>query len=339
MGLERLRERPGKGITEKMKYLSRFTFLIGIGLFFYLIFKKVNIPTTIDILRHADLFWLSAAFLFALPEILFKGLRLHVLAGRLKSPLQWGQGIWVFLSGQPLSTVTPGKLGDVVRVFGISKLGKLSIPSAFSVHVADKVYDLLALGLLASIGLINLVILSQNQMPALAALLGLLLGIGLIFLVLHPEWMRSYIKPLLLSLAPKPLADNIKTHGSEFYRHLLELFNPTHRVVSPFLYSLIAWEFTALRAYFCALALGLPLQLSSMVLLVPLVSVVELLPISVMGFGTREAALFILFSGDQAAPSALLSFSLLTWIVGPVFTALLGLPAAFQLSSSISKKP
>lgn len=321
-----------------MKRLSHFAFLIGLGLFFYLLIKKVNLPTTWSVLEHANLYWLAAAFLFALPEILLKGLRLHCLATRLKSPLKYSEGVEIYLSGQPLSAVTPGKLGDVVRVFGLSKLGKLSIPSAFSVHVADKVYDLLSLGLLASIGLINLVIQSQNQMPALAALFGLLLGIGLIFLFLHPEWMRTYIKPLLLSLAPKNLRDNIKAHGSEFYSRLQELFNPPERLPRPFLYSFLAWECTAIRAYFCALALGLPLKLSAMVLLVPLVSVVELLPISIMGFGTREAALFILFSSDQATPSALMSFSLLTWIVGPIFTALLGLPAAFQLSSAISKK-
>ena len=321
-----------------MKRLSHFAFLIGLGLFFYLLIKKVNLPTTWSVLKHANLYWLAAAFLLALPEILLKGLRLHGLAARLKSPLKYSEGIEIYLSGQPLSAVTPGKLGDVIRVFGLSKLGKLSVPSAFSVHVADKVYDLLALGLLASIGLINLVIQSQNQMPALAALLGLLLGIGLIFLFLHPEWMRTYIKPLLLSLAPKTLANNIKAHGSEFYSRLQELFKPPERLLCPFLYSFSAWEFTAIRAYFCALALGLPLKLSAMVLLVPLVSVVELLPISIMGFGTREAALFILFSSDRATPSALMSFSLLTWIVGPIFTALLGLPASLQLSSTISKK-
>ena len=321
-----------------MKRLSHFAFLIGLCLFFYLLIKKVNLPTTWDVLKHANTTWLAAAFLFALPEILLKGLRLHCLAARLKSPLKYSEGVEIYLSGQPLSTVTPGKLGDVVRVFGLSKLGKLSLPAAFSVHVSDKVYDLLTLGLLASIGLINLVIQSQNQIPALAALLGLLLGIGLIFLFLHPEWMRTYIKPLLLSLAPKPLADNIKTHGSEFYSRLQELFNPPQRLVLPVFYSFLAWEVTAVRAYFCALALGLPIGLSSLALLLPVVIMVELLPISVMGFGTREAALFILFSSGQVAPSALLSFSILTLLVGPLFASLLGLPSALKLSSFISKK-
>ncbi len=321
-----------------MKFFSRFAFLIGIALFFYLLVKKVDLTQTWDVLRHADPVWLGAALAFVLPEILLKGVRLHTLAGRLKSPLKLGESLRIYLSAQPLSIVTPGKLGDVVRVFGLSKLGKMSLPAAFSTHVADKVYDLVTLGLLASIGLINLVIESQNQMPALAALLGLGLGIGLIFLFLHPEWMRTYIKPLLLSLAPKTLADNIKTHGHEFYKHLLELFNPPGRLLLPFFYSVLVWEVTVIRAYFCALALGLPLSWTALALLLPVVIVVELLPISVMGFGTREAALFILFANSQAAPSALLSFSFLMQIAGPLLIALLGIPAAIQLSSAASKK-
>jgi glycosyltransferase 2 family protein len=321
-----------------MKRLSHFAFLIGLGLFFYILLKKIDLPTTLAVLEHANLSWLAVAFLFALPEILLKGLRIHCLAARLKSPLKFGEAVKIYLSGQPLSLVTPGKLGDVVRVFGLSKLGKLSLPAAFSTHVADKVYDLLTLGLLVAISLINLVIQSQNQMPALAALLGLLLGICLIFLFLHPDWMRAYIKPLLLILAPKSLANNIQTHGSEFYARLQELFNPPERLVLPFIYSFLVWEVTAVRAYFCALALGLPISLSALLLLLPVIIMVELLPISIMGLGTREAALFILFSSGQVAPSALLSFSILTLLVGPIFASFLGLPSALKLSSFIAKK-
>ena len=321
-----------------MKKLSRFAFLIGLALFFYLLLKKVNLTQSWDILTHANLNWLLLAFVFALPEILFKSLRLHLLANRLKSPLKFREALWIFLSGQPLSAVTPGKLGDVVRVFSLSKTGKLSLPSAFAAHVSDKVYDMLCLLLLAAIGLINLIIETQNQMPAVAALGGLLVGIGLIALFLHPEWMRAYVKPIILSLAPKALSQNIHTHGKEFYARLLELFNPPTRLVAPFLLSLAAWEVTAFRAYFCALALDIPLTLTTLVLLLPVVIVVELLPISIMGFGTREAALFLLFSSSQVTQSALLSFSFTTFLVGPIFIAFLGIPAALQLSSVVSKK-
>ena len=85
-----------------MKRLSPFTFLIGIGLFLLLL-RLVNISTTLDILKNANPLWLTAAFAFAFPEILFKSLRLHCLAARLKSPLKFGEALWIYLSGQPLS--------------------------------------------------------------------------------------------------------------------------------------------------------------------------------------------------------------------------------------------
>jgi len=321
-----------------MKRLSPFTFLIALVVFFFLL-KIVNLPATFSQLKTVNPLWLTAAFAFVIPEVVLKGLRLKYLAGKLHSHLSLLNAIWIYLSGQPLSSVTPAKLGDIARVFGLSKLGKLNLPTAFSTHVADKVYDLISLGLLASIGLITLLFKAQNQMPALSALLGIMIGVLLMALFLHPAWMRTYIKPLLLSLAPEKLRHRIQTHGHEFYHHLQELFNPARRVVTPFLYSVLAWEVTAVRAYFCALALNIPLDLSSLALLLPVVIMVEFLPISILGFGPRELALsFIFFSAYNPASSPMFSFSLLMVLVGPLTTSILGIPAALHLSAMAGKK-
>ncbi len=320
-----------------MKRLSPFAFLIGLALFILLL-KMVDLHQTMTLLRAINPYWLAAALLLLIPEIFLKSLRLKTMASHFHSPLKLKDAIWTYMSGQPLSTFTPAKLGDVARVFGLSRLGHLSITTAFSVHVADKVYDLMALGLLASIGLIDLVIQSQNQTPAIAALLGILLGILLMALILHPNWMRSVLKPLLLTLAPKDLTSRIQTHGHEFYHHLQELFKPAGRVMRPALYSLLAWEVALLRAYFCVLALGFPISYGSVVLLLPAVIMVEFLPISIMGFGTREAALFIFFSSSLVAKSALLSFSFLMGLTGPIAFFILGIPAAMHLSDLLGRK-
>ena len=321
-----------------MRRLGSFTFILGLILFVVLL-KTVDLPTSWGLLKSAHLFWVAAAFLFVLPEVFFKALRLKTLSHFFRSHLTFLQGNWIYLSGQPLSAVTPAKLGDIVRVLGISRWGGLKLTSAFAVHVADKVYDLLALGLFASTGLMALIAQNENETPALVALVGIALGLLVMALFLNPQWMRSIVKPALLALAPKKLSKQLKTHGSEFYADLLSIFHSFNRVLLPFAFSLGAWLTVWMRAYFCALALGIPLSFGKIALLMPVVVGIEFIPVTILGFGTREAALFLFFASPEVSNSALLSFSLLNVLAGPLLTSIVGIPCALRLSALLDKKP
>ncbi len=290
------------------------------------------------ILESASPFWVILSFLFILPEIILKAFRISGLAGIFHSRLTVKDSMQIYLAGQPLSAVTPAKLGDIVRVLGIIRWGNLRPHCAFAVHVADKVYDLLALGLLAAIGMISLILQNQNQAPAEAALLGIGIGIILMALVLNPEWMKLVLKPLLLLLAPKKLAEQFSAHGRDFYKELHSLFQPA-RLFGPFALSLLAWVTVIIRAYFCALALGLPLTFTSIALLLPVVIVIEFIPITILGFGTREAALFVFFASALIDKSGLVSFSFMMVLAGPIFTALAGIPFAMKLSAQLKANP
>ena len=157
-------------------------------------------------------------------------------------------------------------------------------------------------------------------------------------LFLNPKWMRSTVKPVLLFLAPAKLTHQIQTHGHEFYNRLQEQFQPLPRVVAPFLLSLSAWGMALLRAYFCAVALGLPISFLRVLLLIPIVIVIEFIPISFLGIGTREVALFLFFTSPQLTQSALFSYSQVQLLAGPLAVSLLGIPAAMKMGSLAAKK-
>ena len=319
-----------------MKRLKPFAVLIGL-LLYVLILRKAGIRDSLDLLAKVQWGWLFLSFLFVVPEVAFKALRFQLLVRRLGSHISYKDATDVYLSGQPLSTLTPSKLGDIVRVLGLSRWAKLPLPAALSVHVADKVYDLLALGLLACVGVLDLLTNTAKQETALTILLGIFLGALLMGLFLHPGWMRSIVKPVLMSLAPKKLASRLSTHGGEFYQKLQELFNPAGRVALPFLISILAWAVVIVRAYLCVLALNLPIPFGPLTLLLPVVIVIEFIPISVLGFGLREWGMGLFFS-EYVLQSSLNSLGLLFLLTGPITAALLGVPAAMRLSSALPKK-
>ncbi|HVZ80728.1 MAG TPA: lysylphosphatidylglycerol synthase transmembrane domain-containing protein [bacterium] len=316
-----------------MRRLSSFSFLLGL-LLFILLLSMVDLPTVGRLLAQADWKWMALALLFILPEVLIKALRLKALARTFGSHLPFSKANWIYLAGQPLGAVTPAKLGDIVRVLGIGRWGNLKPHSAFAVHVADKVYDLLALVLLAATGLITLIAQSQFKGPAVAALMGIGMGVLLMALFLNPQWMRVILKPLLLFLAPRKLADQLRAHGTEFYRNLLSLFLPSQRLTVPFALSMAAWLVVLVRTYFCAMALGLPMPFITIALLLPIVIVIEFIPITILGFGTREAALFFFFTTPLVTHAGLISFSLMTVLAGPLLTSLIGIPCAIRMGQS-----
>lgn len=319
-----------------MKRLKPFAVVLGLVLY-ALILRKAGLHDCLDLLGKVQWGWLVLSVVFILPEVLFKALRFQALVRHLGSHISLKDAADVYLSGQPLSTLTPSKLGDIVRVLGLARWARLPLPTALSVHVADKVYDLLALGLFGCVGVLDLFTMTAKQDTAAAILSGILLGVLLMGLFLHPGWMRSIVKPVLMSLAPKKLAAQLSTHGGAFYQKLQDLFNPASRVALPFLLSILAWAVVILRGYFCVLSLGLPIPFGPLALLLPVVVVIEFIPISVLGFGLREWALILFFS-EYASNSSLVSLGLLFLLTGPIVAALLGVPAAMRLGDTLPKK-
>jgi len=320
-----------------VRRLSSYLFLLGLAAFLFLL-TQVDLGETWHILLSARPSWTLAAFLLIAPEVLFKGVRLSVLCRSFKARLSLKDSVAVYLAGQPLGAVTPAKLGDIVRIWGIQKWASLRPHSAFAVHVADKVFDLLSLGLLAATGLVILLAQSRFKGPAVAALCGIGLGILLMVLVLNPGWMRSLLKPLLLFLAPRRLQDQVQAHGREFYKDLLTLLQPLDRLLAPFLLSLGAWVVVLVRTYFCSMAVGLPIPFSHIALILPAIIVLEFLPVTVMGFGIREGAFFALFASPEVTTAGLLSFAMMTVVAGPLLTALAGLACVLKLDPSREKR-
>jgi len=318
-----------------MKRLKAIAILFSLGLFAFLL-SRLQLQTSWERLRHLNLGYFFLAFLVGAPEFLFKSLRLRSFVGKAKSHLSVKNAVLTFFSGQPLASVTPGKLGDVSRIVLLNRFGKISMPTALAVHAADRIYDLASIILLAVVGLVSYMSEIAKGSQALGTLIGMLCGMLLILALINPKWMKYILKPLVTGLLSRKLADQLSHHGREFNEKLHLLLTPSFKIFGPFVLSFLAWETAFLRNYFMVLALGLGIPYLKLVLLIPVMVVVELLPISILGFGPREAALFMLFTTSSVHQEDLAVFSILMAIGGPIFAALLGIPAT---SHFIPKDP
>ncbi len=318
-----------------MKRLSSFSALIGLALFVYIL-SRLDLLTCWEKLKQVNPGLIVLAISFGIPEVFFKSLRLRSFVMKAKGHISVKNAATSFLSGQPLASVTPGKLGDVSRIILLARYGKIPMSTALAVHAADRIYDLASIVLLAVVGLVSFTSQFSQGGPAAGTIIGMLAGMFLILALLNPRWLKFILKPLVMSLLSKKLAGDLSHHAKEFYSKLHTLLIPSFKIFGPFVLSFLAWESAIMRSFILAMALGLPLSYFKFALLLPVMIMVELLPISILGFGPREAALFMLFTSTNLRQEDLAVFSLLMVLTGPIFTALVGIPAAARMLSKRS---
>jgi hypothetical protein len=80
-------------------------------------------------------------------------------------------------------------------------------------------------------------------------------------------------------------------------------------------------------AYAVTWVLGIDVPLRYVALMLPVMTLMEIIPISVSGIGTREAAVVFFFSAVGIGNAQAVAFSIMYLIVGTYLTALVGFGA------------
>jgi hypothetical protein len=211
-----------------------------------------------------------------------------------------------------------GMGGDVVRIYDVAKYSRQPSASAASV-IAERALGSFAQGLIALFGLA----LGYEMAKSFsAAIMALFLGLCLLLLVLlfGERWARRLNLPDPFSLKSKAL-------------RVLESISFCLRnkpvAIWVVCVSLLFHAMVVLINYLIFRALGANVSLVSCFLLIPIISVITLLPISINGLGVREGAYIYFFgrlglSTMESVAASLLFFFLLTLVslIGGVIFAL-----------------
>ena len=162
----------------------------------------------------------AGALGLAATNYLIRFIKWHYYLGRLELSIPRGRSLCIFLSGFTL-TVTPGKLGEVVKSYFLRESDGVPMARTAPIVVAERVTDLIALVLLAAGGALTYEIGSR----------GIYIGAALVavFLIVvsSERLMRAILRPL-----PKKL--------SELYDSMITLVRPAPLAVATVL-SVAAW--------------------------------------------------------------------------------------------------
>lgn len=119
---------------------------------------------------------------------LLRAIRWHLYLRRTGSNLPWGQSLAIFLAGLSMS-VTPGKIGELIKVGLVSQSDGAPIARTFPVVITERLIDLVSVILLATIGVmvlgqsLDILVMGIAVTAGLFAVLATRPGIRLVFFV------------------------------------------------------------------------------------------------------------------------------------------------------------
>jgi len=290
---------------------------VSFGLLGVLLWTQ-DLGSVFALMRDADPMWLAAAVVV-------------MMIGQTLTALTWG----ILLAARGLAV----RMRDVVNIYYMSSFIGTWLPSSTGPDVLRAYYlarhvdgydavgsmlvlrfiSLLGLGLFALVGIYAV----PSQLPPEALLLALLLVLGSAgaLVVGFTERPRRWATAVLEAIGLRSLAGMVgKVHGAlHAYRQ-----SPRALVVATVL-SLAVQLFRILEIYCAALALGAEVSFQHYLVLVPVTTLITLIPISLAGIGVREGAFVYFFSRVGMSESMAFSLSLLVfgltlvlWAIGAV---------------------
>jgi glycosyltransferase 2 family protein len=294
-----------------MNFLKNKSFLRIIGiLIFLLILTKLDIQKTQDILNNINIKYFIIGLLLFIPNILAKIYRWKKILDFQKINIKFKKILHPYISTYGLGIITPWKIGELTR---ISFLRNKKIPigkASFGVFL-DRIVDVIFFFIIGLIGMFFLFEFFKQYIMSV-----IIFSLIAILILLLITYKRRKTTALFLKIIPNRLKEKtyctIKELWYEF-KNIKKLF-----FLEILLITAISWLFFYLEIYLFAIALNIPLSLWQVIILVSVASIVNLMPITISGIGTRDATFIFLFSifgfqNEQAIALSLLI--LIMWII------------------------
>ena len=281
-----------------------------------IVIASVGAEHLLEALRAIDLRWFAVAFAVHLIGIVVRAYRWSLLIASLGAPVSFGRLFYLYMAGTFFNTFLPtGIGGDVVKIVELAP--DRGGPQAFSTVFADRLTGILGSSLIA---LIVAVVDPTDVPPEIVTAVIIASGGVLIATLMLTQrrlldrliWRHRFVSQL-------PGANKIYKVYSALTSYSIGALARSTLISLPFTLTLIATQ------YVLAIGLGVVAPVRYFAMFIPLVALVQLLPISFNGLGVREGAYQVLFSTVGVGEAQAVAMSLMYYIVRVVAGLLGGL--------------
>jgi uncharacterized protein (TIRG00374 family) len=318
------------------KWLSFLLPFIGLGIFVFIV-KGTGMGRIIDTFKLIDPVKLFLIPFFIVFIIVIRGYRWQYLMRMVGIDYSLRRSAVVWTIGFFAAAITPGKVGDALRAFYVSDETGKNFGESFLTVFIDRLLDLVVVLLM---GVVTTIIFSYYYMkiPSIwVVFLGILGIFVLLFLMLHRGLMKKLLKPVFNALVPKKYRDGMSLSFNSFYDSLREYVRKWKGTLNAFLLTVVYWVVIFILAYYIAYMMDVKVSFAYLFIIMPMVTLVELIPISISGLGTREATVIFFFSIIGISSAKAVGFSIAYLLIGTYLTSLLGFFLWFKNPAKFSR--
>jgi glycosyltransferase 2 family protein len=290
-----------------------FKIVVSGGLL-YVLLSRVDLGRLWHVARTASITWLGAALLLYLLMIVISAWRWGLLLRAQHVEIAFGSLLNSFLVATFFNNFLPSNIGgDVVRIRDTSRpAGSMTL--AATVVLLDRGLGLLGLVFISALGASLAASRSEAVGPIGPGLLWLVLAGGVtvtLTMVIAPHGLGRLLRPL------ERLHQEWVRERIERLTDALHNFRAAPEALLWCFLGAILVQLTIVAFYAAvAHALSIPVPLAHLAILVPLSFIVQMLPISVNGFGVREGIFTFYFAqlhlpGESALALSFISAALI----------------------------
>ncbi len=286
---------------------------ISLGLILFLIFTKFkNFGAFSSMLKDINIVLISLSFLTHVYGIWITAYRWQTLlkTQNINTSLSFLSGSVIV--GMFFNNFLPTSIGgDIYRAHDVTRKTGFPMSASISVIVIERLSGIIAAGLFAIVALFLGFTTISGQSIIIPIIIFVALSLILFFIILNPH---------IFGL--KKLAKKIKFLSKFFekLRNVYETFLSFKKykwvLVKVMFYSITLQFAVILNYWLAAKALGIELNLVAYIFIVPIVTIIAMLPISLGGIGVRENSFVKIMEslgviGDRATMCSLLLLAML----------------------------
>jgi len=300
-------------------YLKKYSYLFGI-LLFVLILIRTDLDGILVNIKNIKFSYLIFAILFIFPVLLIKSFcwnyikrKQNIYYNLKDSFLMYGVGLYI-------GGVTPGRVGEISKAIYLKRDGYSFGRSMVSL-VLDRFSDIVFLLVFLFFGSFFILDFFYQQILVFIAVIIFLIFIFLIYL--KSDIIKFFLKKLFYFFIPIKYQKSWKINLQEFINDIKIYKFKNYLVV--FLLTAFSWLFSYIQIFIISRSANITtVSFLYLSVIFTVINFINLIPISILGIGTREAALFLFLSPFMISEEQIIVFSSLILLMY-LFASLIGL--------------
>ncbi len=277
---------------------------------FILILFQIDWPEFFTTISRVDPVWVIGSLILQAVALFVTTWRWKFIMQHLDIHVSYGRSMVHQLIGTGMAMITPGQLGEFIKVVYHRGMGFPIPESALSI-IIDRFYDL---AMLCLFGFIGIGVIFGIQIEHLIIIIVILILVGLAaFLYLRDKENNAQRVALILTrVSPKPYKEMIRQNVENLIQQVTSM--KPGLILSCLLLSFANYSLLLMKVYMLALSVHMQVEFWFFASAVPLFRLVGLVPITISGIGTRDAVIIYILSSVGIPPESSLILSVLSLV-------------------------